>query len=311
MVKTICLDKNYSTTQLLTHEKPILEEKTEEKFQTILSLPENEERKGEGGLRTKGYFKKSYDDKPLISIITVVFNGEKYLEQTIQSVLNQTYSNVEYIIVDGDSTDGTLDIIKKYEDQIDYWVSEKDNGIYDAMNKGVSLGTGDYIAFLNADDWYPIESIKWVVENAMKTKAGYIYGNINLYDGDVFMQIREPNLKKYKKYQPFGHQSLFVKINYMQQMPFDTRYNIAADYDFMIKLIVSEISYIQIKESLVNFRIRGISSEVDFAKEHFHIQYNHFGIITAIYGYLLATKQPIIAFLIKALVRMKHSGLKR
>ena len=142
MTKTICLDENFSTTQLLTQEKPILEQNAEDKFETILFLPESENRKGEGGLRTKGYFKKSYDDKPLISIITVVFNGERYLEQTIQSVIDQTYDNVEYIIIDGGSTDGTLDIIKKYEDKIDYWVSEKDNGIYDAMNKGIKVCYG-------------------------------------------------------------------------------------------------------------------------------------------------------------------------
>jgi len=96
-----------------------------------LFLSEGENRKGEGGQRTKGHFKKSYEKKPLISVITVVFNGEKYLEETITSVINQTYENVEYIIIDGGSTDGTLDIIKRYEDKIDYWVSEKDNGIYD------------------------------------------------------------------------------------------------------------------------------------------------------------------------------------
>ena len=91
MPNTICLNKNSSTTRLLTKEKPIIENRPEDKFETVLFLPGSENRKSEGGLRTKGYFKKSYDDKPLISIITVVFNGEKYLEQTIQSVLNQNY----------------------------------------------------------------------------------------------------------------------------------------------------------------------------------------------------------------------------
>ena len=86
MTKTIILDKNYSTTRLVTKEKPEIANKPEEKFETLLFLPEGEGRRGEGGLRTQGYFKKSYDGKPLISIITVVYNGEKYLEETIQSV---------------------------------------------------------------------------------------------------------------------------------------------------------------------------------------------------------------------------------
>ena len=98
----------------------------------------------EGGLRTKSFRKTSEIGRPLVSIITVVRNGEKYLEEIIKSVINQTYNNVEYIIIDGGSTDGTLAIIKKYEDYIDYWASERDKGIYDAMNKGMDLAIGDF-----------------------------------------------------------------------------------------------------------------------------------------------------------------------
>ena len=153
------INKKYSTTKLLTKDKPLLEIKPADNFETVLFLPENINRKAEGGLRTKGYYKKSYDDKPLVSIVTVVFNGEKYLEQTIQSVINQTYDNVEYIIIDGGSTDGTVDIIKNYEDRIDYWISEKDKGIYDAMNKGINLASGEWINFMNAGDIFYDEKV--------------------------------------------------------------------------------------------------------------------------------------------------------
>ena len=153
MDNTIYRDGNYCTIRLLTKEKPILNQKPEYKLIPKLFLPENSERKTEGGLRMQGYYKKSYKDKPLISVVTVVYNGEKYLDQTIKSVLNQGYDNVEYIVIDGDSRDSTVDIIRKYEEHIDYWVSEPDAGIYDAMNKGASLCSGKYIAFLNADDW--------------------------------------------------------------------------------------------------------------------------------------------------------------
>lgn len=94
-----------------------------------------------------------------ISIITVSYNAAKTIEQTIQSVVNQTYDNIEYIIIDGGSTDGTVDIIKKYEDKIAYWVSEPDKGIYDAMNKGILKASGEYIYFLGADDWLYNESV--------------------------------------------------------------------------------------------------------------------------------------------------------
>ena len=107
-----------------------------------------------GGLRKKGIFKKSLKDQPLISIITVVYNGDKYLEECFKSLYNQKYYNFEHIVIDGGSTDRTLEIIQKYENKIDFWSSEKDRGIYDAFNKGMLQAKGDYLGFLNSDDTY-------------------------------------------------------------------------------------------------------------------------------------------------------------
>lgn len=115
--------------------------------------PATEGRLGEGGLRVHGHYKHSKENRPLVSIITVVFNGSQYLEQTIQSVLNQDYNNIEFIIIDGASTDGTLEIIRKYDHVIDYWISEPDKGISDAFNKGVILSSGDYLNFQGAGDF--------------------------------------------------------------------------------------------------------------------------------------------------------------
>jgi glycosyltransferase involved in cell wall biosynthesis len=124
----------------------------------LLSLPERGNRFGEGGLRTRGRFKKEHDGSPLVTVVTVVYNGAEHLERTIRSIINQSYNNIEYIIIDGGSTDGTVDIIKKYDQTVDYWVSEPDNGIYDAMNKGVSLACGDWINFMNAGDIFSDET---------------------------------------------------------------------------------------------------------------------------------------------------------
>src|ERR1700719_3728267 len=101
---------------------------------------------------------------PVISIITIVFNGEKYLDQTIRSVLDQNYPSVQYIIIDGGSTDNSLNIIKKYEKDLYLWVSEKDKGISDAFNKGIARATGDIIGIINADDWYEPETFKRVAQ---------------------------------------------------------------------------------------------------------------------------------------------------
>ena len=117
----------------------------------------------QGGKRLNNGYVNS---KPLFSIITVVYNNEKYLEETIKSVVNQKFQNFEYIIIDGGSSDKTLDIIKRYDSQIDYWISEKDKGIYDAFNKGMSLAKGDFIGIVNSDDTY--------FDNALEIIAKYI-----------------------------------------------------------------------------------------------------------------------------------------
>jgi len=163
--------KKYSRMQLLTVDKA-----------ELLSQLDDEETFQEGGLRTQGYSRKTNDYKPLISIITVVFNASKHLEETILSVLIQTYDNVEYIVIDGGSNDGSVDIIKKYENQIDYWVSEKDDGIYDAMNKGIYLANGEWINFMNAGDiFYDEKVLNKIFTNPLR------YQNIDFIYSDTLL----------------------------------------------------------------------------------------------------------------------------
>jgi len=141
-----------STVRNLVDEVPNFPKSPDAKVSRILLSHDQPGRQGEGGLRTQGRFKKSMPEKPLVSILTVVFNGEQYLEQTIQSVLKQDYDNIEFIVIDGGSTDGTLNILRKYENVIDYWISEPDKGISDAFNKAVLLSSGDYLNFQGAGD---------------------------------------------------------------------------------------------------------------------------------------------------------------
>ncbi len=308
------MDENYNATRLLTKEVPTVEDKPEYKLKPILSLPHNLERKGVGGLRTKGYFKKSYENKPLISIVTVVYNGEKYLEQTIKSVIEQTYNNVEYIIIDGSSTDNTLDIIKQYDEYIDYWVSEFDSGIYDAMNKGISLCTGDYIAFLNADDWYNGDAIESIVFSITQNDIAFIFANVDIFNtNDEFRLTYREKFSRYQLVMPFGHPTLFVQRDILLSLPFDQKYPTAADYDFICKIIKQKLPFFYLDKSIVNFREGGISTSSNTEKELVLLRYHHFGILTAIHFYLITTKQPVISKLVKMLIKIKkqlRAGVK-
>lgn len=258
MTNTICLDKNYSTTRLLTQEKPVIINNPGDKFETVLFLPEGEGRKGEGGLRTKGYFKRSFEDKPLISIITVVFNGEKYLEETIQSVIKQTYDNVEYIIIDGGSTDGTMGIIKKYEHAIDYWVSEKDNGIYHAMNKGLSLAIGDYIALLNCGDWYEIDACEQVLKYILLYKYDIYYGLIRNFDKNIFRNVSGSTINNLQK-SMIAHPTCFISKYVYSKYKYNVKYKSASDYDLIIRLYKAGFKFYFIERIIANFNLGGIS----------------------------------------------------
>jgi glycosyltransferase involved in cell wall biosynthesis len=177
---------------------------------------------------------------PKITIITVVRNGEQYIENTITSVLEQTYNNIEYIIIDGASTDGTVDIIRKYSDKLHYWISEKDTGIYDAMNKGVRASTGDWLLFINADDFLADKNaIQSSVPHLLNTPHKIAYGDI-IYrypDGtDKKYGVEWHDLKKrFREVAMYlAHQATFHASSLFKERLFDTSYKIAGDYDFLL-----------------------------------------------------------------------------
>lgn len=281
MTNIICLDENYSTTRLLTKEKPEIINNLEDKFESVLFLPQGENRKGEGGLRTKGYFKKSYDGKPLISIVTVVYNGEAFLEETIQSLINQSYDNVEYVIIDGSSTDGTVEIIKKYEDNIDYWVSERDKGIYDAMNKGIDYVSGEWVNFMNAGDiFYEKDVLKNIFSSDFRNNYSVISGAYNLRDSElVFFPQQIKNLIKYGELLSC-HQSIFFNKKKLQnEIYYDLDFKINSDNDIMMRIIKQGFTIYYTNQIIAIFDIDGISSKVkkSLFPEKYRIILKNFG----------------------------------
>lgn len=236
---SFCLNPQYSTTRTVTKVQSMIENYPASKVQTQLFLPSHPRRQGEGGLRMKGYFKKSSNDKPVVSVITIVFNGQKYLEHTIQSVLSQSYDNVEYIVIDGGSTDSTVDIIRKYEYAIDYWVSEPDNGISDAFNKGVIASTGGWINFMNCGDSFASLNVIRIFSENIDEKADLIFGKGSVADtqGNVIITTGKVfDEKKFSRRMTIPHQSAFHHKHYFQQYGiFDRNLKVAMVYDLLLR----------------------------------------------------------------------------
>jgi glycosyltransferase involved in cell wall biosynthesis len=230
-------DERYSTTRLLTCDKPACFDSRVDGITTLLKTPDGDQKVAEGGLRLQGFYKTGSEDKPLITVVTVVFNGAEFLEDTIRSVIEQTYDNVEYIIVDGGSKDGTLDIIRKYEHAIDYWVSKSDKGIYDAMNKAIDLGSGDWINFMNAGDSFFDSK---VLDRVFNYPVNYVDAMVVYGDHEVRYPDRKKIVKAGKidnlwKGSQFCHQSAFVLLNHHKNNKFNLNMKIAADFEFFYR----------------------------------------------------------------------------
>lgn len=199
---------------------------------------------------------------PKISIITVVFNGEAYLEQTMRSVLSQDYSRIEYIVIDGGSTDGTLDIIHRYRDRLAFWVSEKDDGIYDAMNKGLSHVTGDIVGLINADDWYEPGIIGWIADVMEISGADVVHGGMKiLLDDEVLIKPAPVELDELDKGMLLNHPTVFARASlYRKYGLFNTEYSVAADWEMMLRWWLNGVEFYADEKIFANFRMGGLSS---------------------------------------------------
>lgn len=227
--------------------------------------------------KNDGYGKMNLDKKPKVSIITVCYNSEKYIERAIKSVLAQSYGNKEYIIVDGGSKDNTLNIARKYKNKINVIISEPDNGIFDAMNKGIGLASGEIIYFLNSDDrFYDYNVMENAVDFFIKSEdADFIYGNIEVLNPDDNFSYIERYPDKITKWlfvtRTIAQPGSFFRAGCFKKCGcFDISYRFAADHDWYLKAIfVKKLKAAHIKDCISVFRLGGLSNNHRYVKAYF------------------------------------------
>lgn len=229
---------------------------------------------------------------PKISIITIVFNDTVHIEETILSVISQTYSNIEYIVIDGNSLDGTVEVIKKYCDNISFWISEKDNGIYDAMNKGLTVATGEYVLFLNSGD---VLANKETLSSIPFSERGDIFYGETLIKNEQneILGLRHKKLphnlnwKHMKNGMVVCHQSIIVRRTLAPAFNLD--YNLSADVDWVIRCL-KKAKHIVFSGTIISvFLAGGVSRKryKESLRERFQIMIDHFGLFTTLCSHFL------------------------
>lgn len=215
-----------------------------------------------------------------ISVVTVCYNAVDIIEKTIMSVLGQTYSGLEYVIIDGGSTDGTADIVRKYADRLAYWVSEPDKGIFDAMNKGIAAATGDYINFMNAGDMFSSSTVLEEFVPRIDTDTTIAFGDWNVVSKDL-VSSRKPLAMEYISRQiPFCHQAAFYRASYHKDHLFDTGFGLVGDYKIVYdayKVYGAKFQYIPVTVADYDITL-GESMSIDRYKEAQREKYRVWGI---------------------------------
>jgi glycosyltransferase involved in cell wall biosynthesis len=239
--------------------------------------------------------------KPLVSIITVCYNSRETISKTIDSLIIQTSHNFEYIIIDGGSTDGTIELIRSYETLFNnnaipfMWKSDKDEGIYDAMNKGIDLSCGTLIALLNSDDWYnpdTIENIIFAYQN--HSDIGVFHGIVKFWKNNIFHSLHGASESFIESGSFPPHSTCFIKKSVYNIIgPYDLRYPIAADYDMLLRIKKNGVKFFLVEKVLANFSLHGISSShplsldvIAIQKKHRFISKGRYWILSAVYRIL-------------------------
>lgn len=231
--------------------------------------------------------------QPILSVITIVYNNVNDIERTMLSVLNQTYGHIEYIIIDGRSTDGTLEIIKRYENRIARLISEKDEGIYDAMNKGIAAATGDYIIFMNSgDEFYDAGTVVAVFASA--PDADIYYGETEMIDssGQSLGQRRHkaPEQFTWRSFNlgmSVSHQAIYIKRSLVE--PYDRQYALSADIDWIIRAAKKAKKIVNVNRYVAKYLVGGMSKKKhrQSLAERFDIMKRHYGLIPTIFNHFI------------------------
>lgn len=228
---------------------------------------------------------------PKFSVITVTYNAAGVLEDTIQSVISQTYHHVEYIIVDGASTDGTMAIVDRYRSRIHTVVSEPDKGLYDAMNKGMALATGDYLCFLNAGDcFHEDDTLQQMVHTLHGTELpDVMYGNTAIVDAEGhFLRMRrlsppdQLNWKSFRQGVLVCHQAFFAKRSLA--VPYNLTYRYSSDFDWCIRVMKKAQSFHYTRLTVIDYLEEGLTTRHHRAslKERFRIMSRHYGLVSTL-----------------------------
>lgn len=238
----------------------------------------------------------------ILTIITVVFNADKSIENTILSVIEQKKRyknrNIEYIIIDGKSTDNTINIIKKYNQYIDFWISEPDKGIYDAMNKGIDIAKGEYIFFLGADDILLNLPLN-ILTKAKEKNINAVIGNVLLSNDKIFNSDFSWKLLYMNT---IHHQGLFLQSKILKRYHFNTKYKVYADHDLNQKLYKKHITFMKVDELISKFSIEGISGQKNLIKEIMNMTYHNFGIWGLSVYILVLMKRFFFKYTVKKII---------
>ena len=252
-----------------------------EKFVSINYIEKKNDKIKSGGLRLKNIFKSDYQDFPLISVIVPNLNGEK-LKETLDSILFQKYPNIEIILIDGGSDNKTLELIKSvYDDQLDYWISEKDNGIYDAWNKGIQLSRGNYIGIINSNDIYYPKAFEYLIKYIKNfSEYDFILGAVEKKKVHAGFRPNEINLR-FNIY-PSTVIGFFIKLESQKKLGlYNLKYKCSSDYDMFYRIIKSyEMKGVPTKADEVfgKFDLNGFSSTLSFfdhLKEELYIRHDN------------------------------------